>query len=132
MNIPDFYHYESDEFSDYFPVAGDAAGVASAPDLSPRTEGYTRVRLKSVSSGHSVALSNESDGWLMAITVITPQRHLQKRCIYGKSVQALVDVFRLGACGSWRFWRCFLVLRDGFANWQLEECDVPVGSGLRR
>lgn len=66
VNIPDFYHYESDEFSDHFPVAGYAAGVSDTPDLSPRTERYKRVRLKSVSSGNYVALTNESDGWLLA------------------------------------------------------------------
>lgn len=66
VNIPNFFHYESDEFSDHFPVVGYAATVADAPDLTPRKESYKKIRLKSVSSGGYVSLSNESDGWLMA------------------------------------------------------------------
>lgn len=61
--IPDSYHYESDEYSDHFPVVGLGA-AASQPDISPRQERYRQVRFKALNSGGYLGLSNNSDGWL--------------------------------------------------------------------
>ena len=63
VTIPDGYHYESDEFSDHFPVAGLSAD-APRPDLQARQPQYQHIRLRAVNSGGYLGVSNSSDGWL--------------------------------------------------------------------
>lgn len=61
--IPDNYHYESDEFSDHFPVIG-LGGAAKRPMMNARQARYQKIRLRSVYSSGYLGVGANSDSWL--------------------------------------------------------------------